>query len=208
MAVRAPKRAVFLAAALLAAGLAGCEYADDVGPAPSARRPDGPAAWPHRFRSPSVDPELEAELDRNMAAVELVHGGRARGGGRRRRGYQRAQAAGRIHVTSVDRDAGTYTVTAACIGAPDAQAYGHLRWSDSRLGSHDAVRGTGQPARLSSGPGPLTVHLVAVGTASLQAASGVVRINEAAAFPSPSPDRFPPKSGPRVALDAVRRPLA
>ena len=181
MAVPAPRRAVFLVAALLAAGLAGCEYADDVGPAPSATGRTGDSVvTPVPLLS--VDPELMAELDRNMATLDLAMvevpvglagaaGGISKGG---------------LEFTTSVTETATYKVTAACIGAPEA------RLSVRSASSDTLLEITTPCAELFSRdielrPGPLTVRLAAVGDGYLQAASGVVRINEAAAFPSDQP---------------------
>lgn len=182
MAVRTAKRSVFLVAALLAAGLAGCEYADDVGPAPSAAGRTGSGVTPMPIPLASVDPELMAEMDRNMATLDLAMvevpvglAGAAGGIGK-----------GGLEFTTSVTETATYKVTAACIGAPGAKL------SVSSASSNTRLEFTTPCAELFSRdielrPGPLTVRLVAVGDGYLQAASGVMRINEAAAFPSPQP---------------------
>lgn len=187
MAGGTPRRAVFLAAGLAAACLAGCEYADDVGPAPSnsaGRTAEGPAT---PVPLPSADPELVAEMDRNIATLEAAMvevptglGGAAGGIGGRGDGEGGLGFGTRVTETA------TYKVTAACIGAPRAKISVISASSDTRL------EFTTPCAELFSRdvelrPGPLTVRLVAVGDGEQQAASGVVRINEAAAFPSPQP---------------------
>ena len=179
--------ALLLASTLVAAVLAGCEYADDVGPAPSAAasRPGSSVATPVPLHS--VDPELLAELDRNMAALEMAMvevpmGLGAGAGGIRGRG----SGEGGLEFTTIVTETATYKVTAACIGAPGAKL------SVSSASSNKLLEFTTPCAEPLSRdvdlrPGRLTVRLVAVGDGYLQAASGVVRINEAAAFPSAQP---------------------
>jgi hypothetical protein len=179
----APKRAVLLVAGLIAACLAGCEYADDVGPAPSAAASrTGKGVTPTPIPLASVDPELMAEINRNMATLEMamveVPFGLAGAAG----GISDGGLAFTTNVTGT----ATYKVTAACIGAPGA------RLSVSSASSNTLLEFTTPCGELFSRdvelrPGTLIVRLVAVGDGYLQAASGVMRINEAAAFPSSQP---------------------
>ncbi|BCW69151.1 hypothetical protein NicSoilB8_01950 [Arthrobacter sp. NicSoilB8] len=106
--------ALLLAVAGAAAGLSGCEYADDVTDPTSAptvsSRPAPPAP-------PPVDPGLAEAEQRNLGKLEGVLGTRPDGlvlggaGGIGGSGF-------RISAAAVPK--GTYTLTAACIGAPTA----------------------------------------------------------------------------------------
>ena len=110
--------ALMLAAASLAAGLTGCEYEDDAGPAPAAS--DDPSlAYPSAAPVLTRDPELVAAESRHLLQVEALLGspagllfggsggiGDTRGGG--------------LSSSGIVSRTGRYTVTAACLGAPDA----------------------------------------------------------------------------------------
>ncbi|MFE4226602.1 hypothetical protein ACFRJ8_01800 [Arthrobacter sp. NPDC056886] len=108
--------ALLLAVAGTAAGLAGCEYPDDVtDPTPAPTRAGRPA------RSlpppPPVDPGLADAEQRNLGELEAVLG--ARPGGLVLGGTGGIGGSGfRISAAAVPK--GTYTLTAACIGAPNA----------------------------------------------------------------------------------------
>lgn len=106
---RLRRRAALLVA--LAAGLAGCQYADDVGLAPTV--PD--TAQTQR------DAHLAATVDRNTAELERVLGATPDGliaGGT---GGVGTSATGGFRTTVQVTEAGRYTVTAACIGVPGTQ---------------------------------------------------------------------------------------
>lgn len=104
--------ALLLAAAGAAGGLSGCEYADDVStaaPAVSSR----PAPPP----LPPVDPRLAEAEARNLGELDAVLGARpdalvlGGAGGIGGSGFRHSAAA-------VPK--GTYTLTGACVGAPNA----------------------------------------------------------------------------------------
>lgn len=105
---------LLLAVAGTAAGLAGCEYPDDVADPTAAPTRAGRAA---PAPPPRVDPGLPAAEQRNLGRLEAVLGTRPGGlvlggtGGIGGSGFRHSAAA-------VPK--GTYTLTAACIGAPHA----------------------------------------------------------------------------------------
>jgi hypothetical protein len=184
----AAQRSLLLVIGLTAACLGGCEYADDVGPAPStAASRTGNGVTPMPIPLASVDPELMAEMDRNMATleramVEVPIGLAGAAGGI----SARSDSGGGLEFSTSVTGTATYRVTAACIGAPGAKL------SVSSASSNTLLEFTTPCAELFSRdvelrPGTVTVRLVAVGDGYLQAASGVMRINEAAAFPSAQP---------------------
>lgn len=106
--------ALLLAVAGAAAGMAGCEYPDDVtDPTPAPTR----AARQARSLPPPADPGVASAEQRNLGKLEAVLGTRPGGlvlggtGGIGGSGF-------RISAAAVPK--GTYTLTAACIGAPNA----------------------------------------------------------------------------------------
>ena len=108
------RAALLLAVAGTAAGLAGCEYPDDVSePTAAPTR----AGRPARSLPPPADPGITTAEKRNLAELEAVLGTRPGGlvlggtGGIGGSGFRNSAAA-------VPK--GTYTLTAACIGAPNA----------------------------------------------------------------------------------------
>lgn len=116
---RAGRAALLLGVAAAAAGLTGCEVADDVGLSPGAAGPSA-RSYPARAPLPTRDPELVAAEARNLSELEamlgspetLVFGGSGGLGGTSSGG----------HATSgIITLAGQYKVTAACVGAPDAR---------------------------------------------------------------------------------------
>ncbi|KQR65561.1 hypothetical protein ASF98_10690 [Arthrobacter sp. Leaf337] len=180
MGTLARRRAALLAAAaLIAVAVAGCEYADDVGPNQS--RPTGRPATTVAGRPvplASMDPALEAELERNMAAVELkladlpagASGGAGSIGGH-------SSAGGGLTFSVVLTQAGTYTLTAICVGADKAKLMVTSRGAVSSSQGNDVLCGTLVKWRVELGTGPVTVHLVSPDEAGLhKAAVGVVRI--------------------------------
>ncbi|MDR6508900.1 hypothetical protein [Arthrobacter oryzae] len=188
MADRAPNRAVLLlAGTLMVAGLAGCEYADDVGADPSRGASRTGSGVASAVPLPSVDPEREAELGRNMAALELALvevpiglGGAA--GGISGQG----NSEGGLEFTTSVTETATYKITAVCIGSP------HATLSVRSPSSNALLEFTTPCAEVFSRdvelrPGPLTVRLVAVGDGHLRAAGGVMRISDAAASSSAQP---------------------
>jgi len=170
--------------ALLAAVLGGCEYgtdqyADDGDPdqsRPTGRPATTVAAPPVPLAS--MDPALEAELERNMAAVELkladlpagASGGAGSIGGH-------SSAGGGLTFSVVLTQAGTYTLTAICVGAAKAKLMVTSRGAVSSSQSNDVPCGTLVKWRVELGTGPVTVHLVSPDEAGLhKAAVGAVRI--------------------------------
>jgi len=116
---RTRRTAVLLAAAAVAAGLAGCEYADDVEALPAA--PSAPGrSYPARAALPTRDPELVAAETRNLLELGAVLDGSPEGllfGGS---GGIGDTTSGGLSTSGLVKQAGQYKVTAACIGAPDA----------------------------------------------------------------------------------------
>jgi hypothetical protein len=110
---------VLLAAAAVAAGLAGCEYADDVGELPAASSSPS-RSYPARAPLPTRDPELVAAETRNLLELGTVLDGSPEdflfGGS----GPIGDTGSGGLSSSGLVRQAGQYKVTAACIGAPDA----------------------------------------------------------------------------------------
>jgi hypothetical protein len=108
--------ALLLAVAGMAAGLAGCEYPDDVTDPTAAPTRAGRPARSLPPPPPVVSGLAEAE-QRNLGELEAVLGTRPGGlvlggaGGIGGSGFRNSAAA-------VPK--GTYTLTAACIGAPNA----------------------------------------------------------------------------------------
>ncbi|MFF1382050.1 hypothetical protein ACFVWT_00645 [Arthrobacter sp. NPDC058288] len=179
MAVREPKRAMFLVGALLAAGLAGCEYADDVGPAPSAGGRTGSSALP----LPSADPALMAELDRNMAAVELLLADVPVGAGGAAGAISGPSGAREgLTYNGVVTEAGAYTVAAVCVGAVKAQLVVTSRGSTGSSQGIDVPCGDVVKRQVELNTGPVTAYIVSPDEDRVhQAAVGAVRI------PDPSP---------------------
>lgn len=106
--------AALLLAVATAAGVAGCEYPDDVtDPTAAPTR----ASRPARSLPPPADPGVTTAEQRNLGELEAVLGTRPGGivlggtGGIGGSGF-------RISAAAVPK--GTYTLTAACIGAPNA----------------------------------------------------------------------------------------
>ena len=115
---RPGRAALLLAAAAIAASLAGCEVADDVGLSPAAA---GPSARSHPARAPlpTRDPELAAAQARNLLELDAVLGsleGLLFGGS----GGIGDTSSGGLATSGTITRAGQYKVTAACVGAPDA----------------------------------------------------------------------------------------
>ncbi|CAN7514036.1 hypothetical protein [Arthrobacter sp. LjRoot14] len=177
---RAPRRAVLLVAgALAAAGLAGCEYANDVGPEPS--RPTGRpattvAAPPVPFGS--MDPALEAELERNMAAVELLLADVPVGAGGAAGAISgHTGTGGGLTFNGVLTGAGVYTVTAVCVGAVTAQLVVTSRGSAGTTHRIDVPCGEPVSEQVELNTGPVTAHIVSPDEDRVRtAAVGAIRI--------------------------------
>jgi hypothetical protein len=178
MADRAPNCAVLLlAGTLTAAGLAGCEYADDVGPAPSAAAGRTGSGVASTVPAPSVDPEHAAELDRNMGAVELMLADVPVGAGGGTGSISGRSGGGGLMFHSYLTRAGTYTVSAVCVGTPDAQltvislgtqTFEHFPTLCGEVVSHQIELGTGQ----------VELHLVRDEGSGARTAAGGVRISD------------------------------
>ena len=113
------RTALLLAVAAVAAALAGCEYADDVGLPPAAAGPSA-QSYPARAPLPTRDPEHVAAETRNLLELGDVLGTAPDGllvGGSGGIGAASSQG---LSVSGTVTETGPYTVTAACIGAPDA----------------------------------------------------------------------------------------
>ena len=109
-------RAALLLFAAAAAGLTGCEYADGAASPPPVSAPASPAPSPMSAR----DREIAAAGTRNLALLEAVLGepdGMLIGG---MGGIGDTGSGGFMASGKVSR-AGQYKVTAACVGAADAQ---------------------------------------------------------------------------------------
>ena len=161
---RWPQLAVFLVSGALMAGVTACEYADDIGAGPSGPadgRGSSPGTNPVPFTSP--DPKLEAELERNMAAVELmladVPMGSSGGAGRISGTGGAGGAGGGFSYNGVLTRAGTYTVTAVCVGGPGARLVvtSHGTAGDPR--QIDVPCGERISQQIELGTGPFTAYL-------------------------------------------------
>lgn len=159
---RAVRAALLLAAAAVAAALAGCEVADDVGLSPGDSGPSA-RSYPARAPLPTRDPELAAAEARNLVELEAVLGspegllfGASGGLGDTSSGG---------HATSgLVTQAGQYKVTAACVGAPDA----HLSViQGARQGGTLLERnldcGSVAEALVDLVPGTVSAHLIRYG---------------------------------------------
>jgi hypothetical protein len=177
---RGPQRALFLAAgALVAAGLAGCEYANDVGPEPSlpTARP-GPATAAPPLPVASMDPGLKAEQDRNMAAVELLLADVPSGAGGVAGAISgHSGAGGGLTFTGVLTEAGAYTVTAVCVGAAEAQLVVTSRGSTGTTHRIDVPCGEPVSEQVELNTGPVTAYIVSADEDRVhKAAMGAVRL--------------------------------
>ena len=115
---RPVRAALLLAVAAAAAGLTGCEVADDVGLSPTTAGPSA-RSYPARAPLPTRDPEVAAAEARNLSELEAVLGspeGLLLGGS----GGLGGTGSGGLATSGLVTASGQYKVTAACIGAPDA----------------------------------------------------------------------------------------
>ena len=160
---RTHRTAVLLAAAAVATGLAGCEYADDVGALPAASSAPS-RSYPAGAPLPPRDPELVAAETRNLLELGSVLDGSSEGllfGGS---GGIGDTTSGGLSTSGLVRRAGQYKVTAACVGAPDA----HLSViQGAREGGTLLERsldcGTMAEALVDLVPGTVSAHLVRYG---------------------------------------------
>lgn len=165
--------------AMLATALGGCEYANDAGPDPS--RPTGRVATTGSaapLPSASVDPGLAAELERNMAAVELMLANVPAGAGGATGGISgHSTAGGGLTYNGVLTGAGTYTVTAVCAGAVEAQLVVTSRGITASSHVIDVPCGELVNRQIELGSGPVTAYLVGPDESLVHtAAAGAVRL--------------------------------
>lgn len=160
---RTRRTAVLLVVAAVAAGLAGCEYADDVGePPPVSAAPS--RSYPARAPLPTRDPEVVAAETRNLLELGNVLFGSSEAylfGGS---GGIGGAGTGGFATSGPVRQAGQYKVTAACVGAPDA----HLSVTQgAREGGTLLERsidcGSAAEALVDLVPGTVSAHLIRYG---------------------------------------------
>ena len=168
------RTALLLTAGAVAAGLAGCEYADDVGPSPAAAGASGRSS-PASAPLPTRDPELVAAEARNLLELEAVLDGAQDGPFFGGSGGIGDTSSGGFSVSSKVVRAGRYEVSAACVGAPDA----HLSvFQGAREGGTLLVRsldcGIATGALLDLEPGDVSAHLVRYGGGAPGPATGAV----------------------------------
>lgn len=169
-----PARAArVLAVAAVAAALAGCEVADDVGLPPAAAEPTA-RSHPARAPLPTRDPEVAAAEDRNLSELEAMLGspeGLLFGGS----GGIGDSSSGGLAASGIVTRAGQYKVTATCIGAPDA----HLSViQGARQGGTLLERtvdcGSLTEALVDLVPGTVSAHLIRYGGAVPGPGTGTV----------------------------------
>ena len=156
------RAALLLAVAAAAAGLSGCEVADDVGLSPAAAGPSA-RSYPARAPLPTPDPELAAAQTRNLVELETVLGqpeGLLVGGS----GGIGDTSSGGLATSGLVTRSGQYKVTAACVGAPDA----HLSViQGARQGGtlleRNLVCGNVAEALIDLVPGTVSAHLIRYG---------------------------------------------
>jgi hypothetical protein len=160
---RTRSTAALLAVAAVAGGLAGCEYADDVGEPPAASSTPT-RSHPARAPLPTRDPEIVAAESRNLAELGNVLDGASGGylfGGSG--GIGDTASAG-FATSGPVRQAGQYKVTAACVGAPDA----HLSVTQGARGGGTLLErgidcGTLAEALVDLVPGTVSAHIIRYG---------------------------------------------
>lgn len=161
---RGTVRAALLLAGLAAAsGLAGCEYADGTDGPPTVSGPAPTALPPAASPLPARDRELSAAETRNLSLLEAVLGapdGMLFGG----MGGIGDTSSGGFMTSGTVGKAGQYTVTAACVGAADAQLsvdQGPRQGGTQLELSIDC--GAAVEALVDLEPGPVSAHLVRYG---------------------------------------------
>jgi hypothetical protein len=166
--------ALLLTAGAVAAGLAGCEYADDVGPSPAAAGPSARSS-PASAPLPTRDPEVVAAETGNLLMLEAILDGSQDGPFFGGSGGIGDTSSGGFSVSSKVVRAGRYKVAAACVGAPDA----HLsviqgaREGGTLLG-RDFDCGSVTGALLDLEPGDVLAHVVRYGGGVPGPATGAV----------------------------------
>ena len=171
---RTHRTAVLLVAAAVAAGLAGCEYADDVGALPAASSSPTPS-YPARAPLPTRDPEIVAAETRNLVELGTVLEDSPEGllfGGS---GGIGDAVSGGLSTSGLVGRAGQYKVTAACIGAPDA----HLSVIQGARQGGTLLElnldcGSAAEALVDLVPGSVSAHLVRYGDAVPGPGTGAV----------------------------------
>ncbi|MET4137280.1 hypothetical protein [Pseudarthrobacter sp. PvP090] len=171
------RAALLLAAGAVAAALAGCEVADDVGLSPSGAAASA-RSFPDPQPSPARDPELVAAETRNLLELETVLDGSPEGlwfGGS---GGLGDTSSGGLSASGIVTQAGQYKVTAACVGAPDA----HLSViQGARQGGTLLERnfdcGDVAEALVDLVPGTVSAHLIRYGGSRGTGAVAGVRIS-------------------------------
>lgn len=166
---RTRQAAVVLAVAAVAAGLAGCEYADDIEP---------PAAAPSRSYParalPTRDPAVVAAESRNLLELGAVLDGSSADylfGGSSGIGTN----SGGFSTSGPVRQAGQYKVTAACVGVPDA----HLSVTQGAREGGTLLElnldcGSAAEALVDLVPGSVSAHLIHYGRGAPVPATGAV----------------------------------
>ncbi|WP_346927770.1 hypothetical protein [uncultured Arthrobacter sp.] len=165
---------MLLAAAAVAAGLAGCEYADDVGEPPAASSSPS-RSYPARAPLPTRDPGLVAAETRNLLELGTVLDGSPEdflfGGS----GPIGGTGSGGLSTSGLVRQDGQYKVTAACIGAPDA----HLSVIQGARQGGTLLElnldcGSAAEALVDLVPGSVSAHLFRFGEAVPRPGTGAV----------------------------------
>jgi hypothetical protein len=150
-------------AAAVAAGLAGCEYADDDGP-PAAASSAPSRSYPAGAPLPTRDPAVVAAESRNLlelgavldgSSEDYLFGGSGGIGGTGSAGFS---------TSGPVRRAGQYKVTAACVGVPD----GHLSVTQGAREGGTLLElsldcGRAVEALVDLEPGSVSAHLVHYG---------------------------------------------
>lgn len=148
--------ALLLAVAATAATLAGCEYEDDAEASPSGATLQPTRTVQARAPLPTRDPGLDALEAANTAELERILGAVPATVLLGRTGtIGDAGSAGGFNTSVRAADAGPYTVTVACVGAPDAQLF--LNQDGRNGGAHleltfDCAAATQQTVELEAGP--------------------------------------------------------
>ncbi|MGP4031884.1 hypothetical protein [Pseudarthrobacter sp. 1C304] len=171
---RTRRTAALLVVAAVAAGLAGCQYADDVGTMPAVS--STPArSHPARVPLPTRDPEVVAAETRNLLEFRTVLDGMTEdflfGGS----GGIGDTPGGGLSTSGPIRKAGQYKVTVACVGAPDA----HLSVTQGARGGGTLLErsidcGILTEALVDLEPGTVSAHLIRYGDGARGSGTGTV----------------------------------
>ncbi|BCW68271.1 hypothetical protein NicSoilB4_30340 [Arthrobacter sp. NicSoilB4] len=164
--------AVLLAVA--AAGLSGCEYADDVGALPAVSSTPS-RSYAARAPLPTRDPQIVAAETRNLLELgavldgspeDFLFGGSGGIGGTSSAGFS---------TSGPVRQAGQYKVTAACVGVPDA----HLSVTQGAREGGTLLElsvecGSAVEAVVDLVPGSVSAHLIHYGSGVSGPGTGAV----------------------------------